>query len=112
MRNSRGYVYLEMITAFSICIFLVISILPIIEEIMTNRKNVVLRTEAHYLLYERLNAFMDGEVNAVDQEIQYQKRLYEITWKDLRDFPGLIEGCVRYENAVGKSESICDAAKK
>ncbi|MED3690563.1 hypothetical protein P4534_17460 [Peribacillus butanolivorans] len=112
MRNSRGYVYLEMIAAFSICIVLVISILPILEEIMTNRKNAVLRTEAHYLLYERLTAFMDGEVNAVDQEIHYQKRLYELTWKEQKDFPGLIEGCVRYENEVGKSESICDAAKK
>ncbi|RRN73144.1 hypothetical protein EI200_05990 [Peribacillus simplex] len=71
MRNCKGYVYLEIIAAFSICIFVVLSILPILEELMTHRKNIVIRTEAHHLLYERLTAFIDGEIQAIGQEIIY-----------------------------------------
>jgi hypothetical protein len=98
--------------AFSICIFLVLSILPILEELMTHRKNIAVRTEAHHLLYERLTAFMDGEIQAIGQEIIYKKRSYELVWKDHLDFPGMIEGCVCYEDESGNLESICDAAKK
>ncbi|MDQ7860799.1 hypothetical protein RCO48_06105 [Peribacillus frigoritolerans] len=38
MRNCKGYVYLELMAAFSVCIFLVLSILPILEELMTHRE--------------------------------------------------------------------------
>ncbi|CAH0176671.1 hypothetical protein SRABI96_01326 [Peribacillus sp. Bi96] len=112
MRNCKGYVYLELIAAFSVCIFLILSILPILEELMIHRENVVIRTEAHHLLYERLTAFVDGEIQALEQEIIIQKRSYVLIWKDNGELPGMIEGCVRYEDASGKSESICDAAKK
>ncbi|MDF9760594.1 MULTISPECIES: hypothetical protein [Peribacillus] len=112
MRNCKGYVYLEIIAAFSICIFVVLSILPILEELMTHRKNIVIRTEAHHLLYERLTAFIDGEIQAVGQDIIYRRKSYELIWRDHGDFPGMIEGCVCYEDESGKYESICDAAKK
>lgn len=112
MRNSKGYVYLEMIASVSICLFLVVSILPILEQSMSNRKNIVLRADAHYLLYERLSAYMDGEVRAVKEEIMYQERLYELTWNAQKGFPDMVEGCVRYENAAEKYESICDVAKR
>ena len=112
MRNSNGYVYLEMMASFSICVFVVISMLPILEDMMSNRKNVVLRADAHHLLYERLSAYMDGEIQAIPEEITYQERLYELTWNVQKEFPDMVEGCVRYENARGKYESICDVAKK
>ncbi|MFJ7927961.1 hypothetical protein [Peribacillus sp. NPDC096448] len=112
MRNCKGYVYLELMAAFSVCILLVLAILPILEELLTHRKDIAVRTEAHHLLYERLTAFMDGEIDAVGQEIIYKKRSYELVWKDQGDFPGMIEGCVRYEDGTGKLESVCDAAKK
>jgi hypothetical protein len=112
LRNSKGYVYLEMIAAFSICIFLILSIMPILEDLMTSRKNIILRANAHYLLYERLSSFMDGEIQAVEQEIEYQQRVYELTWKPQKDFLGMIEGCVQYENASEKQVTFCDAAKK
>lgn len=112
MRNSKGFIYLEMMASFSICVFLVISILPILEDLMSNRKNVVLRADAHYLLYERLSAFMDDEIQAVNEEITYQERLYELTWNVQKDFPDMVEGCVRYENATGNYQAICDAAKR
>ncbi|WP_336866360.1 hypothetical protein [Peribacillus frigoritolerans] len=60
MRNCKGYVYLELMAAFSVCILLVLAILPMLEEVLTHRKDISLRTEAHHLLYERLTAFMDG----------------------------------------------------
>ncbi|MED4634975.1 hypothetical protein P9443_19060 [Peribacillus frigoritolerans] len=112
MRNCKGYVYLELMAAFSICILLALAILPILEEVLTQRKDIPVRTEAHNLLYERLTAFMDGEIQAVGQEIIYKKRSFELFWKDHGDFPGMIEGCVRYEHETGNWESICDAAKK
>lgn len=112
MRNYKGYVYLELMAAFSVCIFLILSILPIIDELITRRKDIVIRTEAHHLLYERLTAFMDGEIQAIGQEIINKKKSYELIWKDHGDFPGMIEGCVRYENESGKFETICDAAKR
>ncbi|MFE4705887.1 hypothetical protein [Peribacillus simplex] len=112
MRNCKGYVYLELIAAFAVCIFLVLAILPILEELLMDRKDIAVRTEAHHLLYESLTAFMDGEIQAVGQEIIYKKRSYVLVWKDHGDFPGMIEGCVRYEDESGNLESICDAAKK
>ncbi|MGE7601242.1 hypothetical protein ACQKL5_01940 [Peribacillus sp. NPDC097675] len=112
MRNSKGYVYLEMIASVSICVFLVVSILPILVESMSNRKNVVLRADAHYLLYERLSAYMDGEIGAVKEDITYQERLYELTWSAQKGGSDMVEGCVRYENAAEEYESICDVAKK
>ncbi|MGE7879599.1 hypothetical protein [Peribacillus muralis] len=112
MRNCKGYVYLELIAAFSVCIFLVLSILPILEKVMTDRKNMIMRTEAHHLLYERLTAFMDGEIQGMEQEFIIQKRMYRIIWKDGGDSMGTIEGCVRYEDASGRSETICDTATK
>ncbi len=73
LRNCKGYVYLELMAAFSICILLALAILPILEEVLTQRKDIPVRTEAHHLLYERLTAFMDGEIQAVGQEIIYKK---------------------------------------
>lgn len=112
MRNCKGYVYLELMAAFSVCILLVLTILPILEEVLTHRKDISVRTEAHHLLYERLTAFMDGEIQAVGQEIIHKKRSFELVWKDHGGFPGMIEGCVRYEDETGNWESICDAAQK
>ncbi|PJN89888.1 hypothetical protein [Bacillus sp. mrc49] len=112
MKNCKGYVYLELMAAFSVCAFLVLSILPILENVMTDRKNMIMKTEAHHLLYERLTAFMDGEVQGMEQEFIIQKKSYRMIWKDDGDSSGTIEGCVRYENASGKDESICDIAAK
>ncbi len=30
-----------------------------------------------------------------------KKESYELVWKDHGDFPGMIEGCVRYEDESG-----------
>ncbi|WP_057911748.1 hypothetical protein [Peribacillus muralis] len=112
MKNCKGYVYLELIAAFSVCIFLILTILPILEKVMTDRQNIIMRTEAHHLLYERLTAFMEGEIQGAEREFIIQKRSYRMIWKDDVDSSGKIEGCVRYEDVSGKSESICDTATK
>ncbi|WP_285768898.1 hypothetical protein [Peribacillus sp. SI8-4] len=74
MRNCKGYVYLELMAAFSVCIFLVLSIFPILEKVMTDRKNMIMKTEAHHLLYEKLTAFMDGEQQGMEKEFMIQKK--------------------------------------
>ncbi|MGG1485609.1 hypothetical protein ABEI56_16345 [Peribacillus castrilensis] len=38
MRNCKGYVYLELMAAFSVCILLVLAILPMLEEVLTHGK--------------------------------------------------------------------------
>lgn len=103
---------MEMLAAFFVLSFISLSILPIFEKVMADRKDAVHRMEAHHLLYERLQAYMEGESEAVDETIIVYGKTYKMTWMPETDFIGMIKGCIQYENFGEKNESICDAAKR
>ena len=112
MKKSDGYIYLDILAALSVCLFIALTLFPIIDEIKLDRQNILLRTEAHYVLYEKLTAFLDGEMDAIPMEIVQRNHKYTLTWKVHKDFPEMMEGCIQYENAFRKTESICDATKR
>lgn len=112
MRKSDGYIYLDIIAALSVCIFIALTLLPIIDEIKLDRKNILLKTEAHYVLYEKLTAYLDGEMEAIPMEIIQHNHKYILTWRAHKDYPGMMEGCIQYENAFRKTEMVCDASKR
>jgi hypothetical protein len=101
-----------MLAALAVCLFIILTLFPIIDQIKVDRKNISLRMEANYVLYERLAAFVDGEMEAVPMEIEQQNHIYTLTWGRQTDFPEMMEGCIHYENAYGKTEMVCDATKK
>ncbi|CAH0345720.1 competence type IV pilus minor pilin ComGE [Bacillus sp. CECT 9360] len=115
MRNSRGYIYLEMLAAFSVCCFIALSVLPILELVVTERNNAMQRMKAHHLLYEKLQAYMEGESEAVDETFVVNDMTYKMTWEPFlpsSDFSGMMRGCIEYENYGERDEMICDAAKR
>jgi len=112
LRKCDGYIYLDMLAALSICLFIVFALFPIFDQLKLNKKNMLLRTEAHYLLYEKLTAFADGEIEAVPTEITRQNHLFTLNWGVPNGFPEMVEGCIQYQNAFGKREEVCDATKK
>lgn len=112
MRNSDGYIYVEMLAAFFVCFFISLSILPIFEKVMADRKDSMYRMEAYHLLYERLQAYMEGESEAVDGTIIVNGKTYKMTWMSETAFIGMVQGCIEYEKVGKKRESVCDAAKR
>lgn len=112
MKKCDGYIYVDMLAALAVCLFIALSLFPIIDQIQLHRQNILLRTEAYYVLYEKLTAFLDGEIRAVPLDIVQQNHPYTLTWRVSEDFPNMMEGCVHYENAWGKAEMVCDATKK
>lgn len=72
----------------------------------------MLRIEAQNLLYERLTAFLDKEIDAVTIKINQQNHKYTLTWRVPKDFPKMVEGCIQYENVFGEKEMVCDVSKK
>lgn len=101
-----------MLIALSICLFIVFAFYPMIDKVKQDRKNIQMRAEAHYLLYEKLTAFLEGSINLDSVEIKRQNHIYILTWRQLKDIPDMVEGCIQFENVFGKSEMVCDATKK
>ena len=112
MRKCDGYIYVEMLASLSICLFIVFALFPIVDQINLDRKNTLLRKEAQYILYERLTAFLNGDIDAVTMEINQQNHKYTLTWRVPKDFPKMVEGCIQYENVFGEKEMVCDVSKK
>ena len=112
MKRSDGYIFLDMMAAFSVCAFIAFTLFPIITQIILDRQNNWLRTEAHYILYEKLNAYLEGELDAEQMEITERNHQYSLTWRVHEDFPMMIEGCIQYENTFKKTERVCDATKR
>lgn len=112
MKRSDGYIYLDMMAALSVCIFIVSTLFPIITQIKMDRQNIWLRTEAHYILYEKLTAYLEGEIEADTMEVMQSNHQYTVTWKVHHDVPEMVEGCIQYENAFKKTEMVCDATKR
>ncbi|MDQ0218334.1 hypothetical protein ELQ35_12425 [Peribacillus cavernae] len=112
MKNSRGYIYVEMLAAFFICCFVALSILPILETVMIERHNAIQRMGAYHLLYEKLQAYMEGESEPVDETFMVNDQTYRLTWKPEEGFSGMTRGCIEYKNYGQRDEIICDAAKK
>lgn len=112
MKRSEGYIYLDMMAALSVCLFIALTLFPIITQIKLNRENIWLRTEANYILYEKLTAYLEGELEAEQMEIMQKNHQYKLTWRVNNDFPEMMEGCIQYENAFRKTEMVCDATKR
>ncbi len=112
LKKSDGYIYLDMMAALSVCLFIALTLFPMIHQLKLDRQNIVLRIEAQYVLYEKLTAFLDGEIEAIPMEIMQNKQQYTLTWRVHEEFPEMMEGCIQYENAFGKTEMVCDATKR
>ena len=112
MKRSDGYIYLDMMAALSVCLFIALTLFPIITQIKLDRQNIWLRTEANYILYEKLTAYLEGEIDAEPMEITQKNYKYTLTWRVNNDFPEMMEGCIQYENAFKKTEMVCDATKR
>ncbi|KMY50786.1 hypothetical protein [Peribacillus loiseleuriae] len=106
MRNSNGYIFLETMIAFVICLFIVGTILPIVHEIKNDRANIKSRSVALHLLYETLAAYLDSN-GRLSTEISDE---YRFTWT-LIDGSAKLMGCMEYENVEGSYETVCDAVE-
>ncbi|OIK13762.1 hypothetical protein BIV59_04700 [Bacillus sp. MUM 13] len=111
MKNSSGYIYLEMLASFFLCVFLAVSILPIMSKIRHDRSDLFMKTEAYHLLYEQLDAYMDGEGQA-SGSLKSRGHSYILTWRESSVSQGMMEGCITYKKANGREETFCDAAKR
>ena len=112
LKRSDGYIYLDMLAALSICLFIALTLFPIINQIKLDRHNILLRTEAHHILYEKLTAYLKGEIDANSMEMMERNHQYTLTWRANHGFPEMIEGCIHYENAFEETEKICDSTKR
>lgn len=112
MKRSDGYIYLDMMAALSVCLFIALTLFPIIYQVKLDRHNIMLRTEAYHILYEKLNAYLKGDISANSMEMSERNHQYKLTWRANNDFPEMIEGCIQYENAFKKTEQICDSTKR
>ncbi|PLS15257.1 hypothetical protein CVD28_23295 [Bacillus sp. M6-12] len=110
MRRSEGYIYVEMLAGFFVCCFIGFSLLPMFTAINSARKNAELDTKAAHLLYKQLEAYMEGETLPLTNELD--SGTFDITWSMPSDYPGFMEGCLKYESFEGKSRTICDLAKR
>ncbi|MGX2960448.1 hypothetical protein JNUCC23_14430 [Peribacillus sp. JNUCC 23] len=106
MRNSNGYIFLETMIAFVICLFIVSTILPIVHEVKIDRANIKIRSVALHLLYETLAAYLDGD-GRLSPELSDE---YRFTWT-IEDESTKVMGCIEYENAEGSYETVCDAVE-
>jgi competence protein ComGE len=112
LRKCDGYIYLDLLASLSICLFIACTMYPMIDQVRLDRKNMELRMEAHYVLYEKLLDYMDGTIEAESTELEKQHHTYTITWREHREFPNLLEGCIHYQNAYRKKETFCDVVQK
>jgi hypothetical protein len=108
LRNSNGYIYVELLVAFFVLTFLIATIFPMLQEIEIDRKNNKIRSEAVHLLYEQLNGVTFEENVVVEVGIT----LYTIHFANSTEFPSMIEGCINYKIMEGSDENICDLTKR
>ena len=109
MNNCKGYVFLELLSAFSICLLVIFTILPIVTDTITERKDILQKADAYAYLYDRLADKVNGNEQRPQDSLGHR---YTITWTDASGYPGMLEGCVTFENRKGKTENICDLAKE
>ncbi|RFU65685.1 competence type IV pilus minor pilin ComGE [Peribacillus glennii] len=111
MKNSDGYIFVEMLAAFFVFSFICFSILPIYQKIIADKDDVKIRMEAIHLLYEQLQAYMEGEIEAVDETITKNGETYHMKWEAEPVF-AMIRGCIHYKNHGEKNVSVCDSTKR
>ena len=109
MNNCKGYIFLELLSAFSICLLVIFTILPIVTDTITERKDILRKADAYAYLYDRLADQVNGNEPRFEAD---PSQRYTITWTDASGYPGMLEGCVTFENRKGKTENICDLAKE
>lgn len=111
MKNSKGYIVLEVLASFSLCCFLAVSALPMLQQLNTDRQDAVLRSKAAHMLYEKLSASMTARTVPADSKGEILGRPYEIRWKTSGTYPGMTEGCIEYENYRKNKQAVCDFFK-
>lgn len=100
-----------MLVAFSMCCFIAVSVLPVIQSIALDRHNAEMRTTAYHVLYEKLAAYSVGETTARNEVYEAAGVNYSFTWRADSDFPGMVEGCISYETGSKRIETFCDSTK-
>jgi len=111
LNNSKGYIFLEMLVAFSMCCFIALSIVPVIQSIALDRHNAEMRTSAYHVLYEKLAAYSVGESSASNGVYEEAGVNYSFTWRADSNLPGMVEGCISYETGAKRIETLCDSTK-
>ncbi|WP_110927423.1 type II secretion system protein [Bacillus massiliglaciei] len=111
MSKSSGFTYVESISAFSICLFLILSVLPILTKVQADQYDSWLKLHAGQLLYERLEAYMAGDAGMSSERIHYQNHTFSLTWTEAGPSSPFHEACIEYQTKSGKTEVVCDAAK-
>lgn len=111
MNNSKGYIFLEMLVAFSMCCFIAVSIVPVVQSVALDRHNTEMRTSAYHVLYEKLAAYSVGELSATNGVLEWEGVTYSLSWRADSEFPGMVEGCVSYETGAKQIETLCDSTK-
>lgn len=112
LRNCKGFMYAELLSACFIISFVIFSVLPLFKDIQALRKETLTRIDAHHLLYDKLAAYMEGEIEGVESSLFYGGQEYVLFWKEKPGYAGIMEGCIRYEKMDKEIIVFCDDAKR
>lgn len=100
-----------MLVAFSMCCFIAVSIVPVVQSVTLDRHNTEMRTSVYHVLYEKLAAYSVGELSATNGMFEMEGVTYSLSWHADSEFPGMVEGCVSYETGAKQIETLCDSTK-
>lgn len=111
MKNSKGYIVLEVLASFSLCCFLAVTAVPMLQQLSADRQDAVLRSRAAHMLYETMAAAMTERTVPSDSRGEIQGQAYMIRWKTSETNPEMTEGCIEYENYRKRKQAVCDYFK-
>ncbi len=112
MNNEKGYMVLDCLAAFALCMMMIAYLLPLWLGLQDDRTDVWRKNRAYQLLYEHLERYRStGEV-----PLSVHDRTYGSTYDTtIFPFPGndsYVKGCVKYTDSKGRAKEVCDTAKR
>lgn len=103
--NNKGFTILEAIVASSIILMLITTILPISSLLERERAVLSERRELGSILHDRLQPVL---WNDLDLPFGYAETIHAVDVTFHFTYDGeYVKGCGTWENARGKSETIC-----
>ncbi|WP_027407780.1 competence type IV pilus minor pilin ComGE [Anoxybacteroides tepidamans] len=105
-KNCSGFTLVEAIASLSLLLFITAILLPIMTQIMVERENAVLKSQAQQLLNSELSE------DAVQQEktVIVAGMTYSVFWT--KEENEMEKVCVQWRDYAGRTVKRCGYAKK
>lgn len=106
MRKTDGFSLIEVLTAFSIVMMLIMTILPIVSRLQQEEMILSDRRHISNMLHDELQSVIWEDLDHLPSPVKKTIRSHDVTFKFNRK-DSYIKGCSTWKNVKERKEEVC-----